>query len=198
MLMPMIEMTDPDPLMPPKAGDFAELERLRSENAILRRRVEQLDRLAHDDVLVPLANRRGLEREIKRAVARLGRHAIPATLLFVDVDGMKQINDRHGHATGDAALIRVANCLKSQARVSDFAARIGGDEFCVLLDHCGEERAREIVERMASCIAAERLELGSETLRISVAFGLSELKKDDTAAQLLDRADREMYRAKTG
>lgn len=198
MLMHVTTMPKPDSIAPATASDASEVERLRAENAILRRRVEQLDRLAHDDVLVPLANRRGLEREIKRAVARLERHAIPATLLFVDVDGMKQINDNHGHATGDAALIRVASCLKSQARVSDFAARIGGDEFCVLLDHCGEERAREIVERMASCIAAERLDLGSTTLTISVTFGLSELKKADTAAQLLDRADREMYRAKAG
>ena len=111
--------------------------------ARLQERVEQLDQLAHQDSLINLPNRRGFMRELERLIARVDRYGIDGAMLFVDVDGLKTINDTFGHRAGDEALIQVANLLANGVRQSDVVARIGGDEFGILLESCRrEERAR--------------------------------------------------------
>ena len=94
----------------------AEISRLRAEVARLESRVEELDRLANMDALVPVANRRGLLTTLDRFIARHERHGTPAALLFVDVDGLKALNDAFGHAAGDAALIHLTEMMVSAKR----------------------------------------------------------------------------------
>ena len=115
---------------------IGEISALRGKVAQLQERVEQLDLLAHEDSLVDLPNRRGFMRALERLIDRVSRYEEKAAMLFVDLDGLKMINDTFGHQAGDAALIQVARLLVGGVRKSDVVARIGGDEFGILLGPC--------------------------------------------------------------
>ncbi len=159
-------------------------------------RVEELDRLAHRDPLVPIANRRGMLRELETMIARHNRHDTPAAMLFVDLNGLKQLNDSFGHMGGDAALVTVAEKLIEGTRATDCVARLGGDEFCVLLEHADEKSALETAERLVEIIADEECLFEGSPMPLSVAIGLTLIEKGDTAATVLARADKAMYRVK--
>src|SRR6476661_8866954 len=131
-----------------------EISALRGKVARLQERVEQLDQLAHRDSLIDLPNRRGFMRELERLIARVDRYGINAAMLFVDVDGLKMINDTFGHRAGDEALIQVANLLAKGVRHSDVVARIGGDEFGILLEASDEAAAHETAARLIDQIGA--------------------------------------------
>src|SRR5438046_2207546 len=105
-----------------------EISALRGKVARLQERVEQLDQLAHQDSLINLPNRRGFMRELERLIARVDRYGVDGAMLFVDVDGLKIINDTFGHRAGDEALIQVATILAKGVRHSDVVASSGGDE----------------------------------------------------------------------
>jgi diguanylate cyclase (GGDEF)-like protein len=173
-----------------------EISRLRGQVAQLQERVEQLDHLAHQDSLIDLPNRRGFLRELDRLIARVSRYDAKGAMLFVDVDGLKAINDSFGHRAGDEALIEVAELLASGVRKSDVVARIGGDEFGILLENADEESAHETATRLIDLIAAcEFLHEGNE-LPLSVAIGVGLIDASDTAETVMARADQEMYRRK--
>src|SRR5204862_8297275 len=129
-----------------------EIDQLRGTVAQLQERVEQLDQLAHQDSLIDLPNRRGFMRELERLIARVDRYGINAAMLFVDLDGLKMINDSFGHRAGDEALIQVANLLAKGVRHSDVVARIGGDEFGILLEASDENDAHETATRLVDQI----------------------------------------------
>ena len=173
-----------------------EISRLRGQVAQLQERVEQLDHLAHQDSLIDLPNRRGFLRELERLIARVSRYGDNAALLYVDVDGLKAINDSFGHLAGDQALIQVADLLSSGVRKSDVCARIGGDEFGILLENAEEKTAHETASRLIDMIAAcEFLHEGDE-LPLSVAIGVGMIDALDTAETVMERADEAMYRRK--
>jgi len=173
-----------------------EIARLRGEVSRLEARVEELDRLAHRDPLVPLANRRGMLRELETMIARHDRHDSPAAVLFVDLNGLKMLNDSFGHMGGDAALVTVAEKLIEGTRATDCVARLGGDEFCVLLEHADEKSALETAERLVEIIADEQCLFEGSAMPLSVAIGVTLIEKGDTAATVLARADKAMYRVK--
>lgn len=173
-----------------------EIARLRGEVARLETRVEVLDRDAHRDALVPVANRRGLVRQLDMLIARCERHHVPAALLFVDVDGLKNLNDSFGHSAGDAALVYLAQLMVDGVRQTDLVARLGGDEFVILLDHADEENAMETANRLVNSIAAGDFMYRGQPLPLSVAIGITAIREGDTADTVLDRADQEMYREK--
>ncbi len=173
-----------------------EIARLRGQVADLEAQVTELDRLAHLDPLVQICNRRGLMRELERMIARHERHGAPAAMLFVDLNGLKQLNDRHGHAGGDAALVHVAEQLLAGVRSTDCAARLGGDEFCVLLDHADEASAIETAQRLVSGVASQECLFGGESMPLSIAIGMTPIQLGDTPAAVLSRADQAMYRVK--
>lgn len=173
-----------------------EISRLRGEVARLETRVEELDREANLDVLVPVANRRGLVRALGMMIARHERHATPAAMLFVDVDGLKALNDAFGHSVGDAALIHLARLMTASVRQTDLVARIGGDEFAILLDHADEASAVETAARLADMVADCEFCHDGKCLPLSVAIGITAIKGGDTAEAVLDRADQAMYRDK--
>ncbi len=173
-----------------------EIARLRGEISLLTAKVEELDRLAYRDPLVPLANRRGMMRELETMIARHDRHDTPAAVLFVDLNGLKILNDSFGHMGGDAALVMVAEKLIEGTRATDCVARLGGDEFCVLLEHADEKSALETAERLVEMIADEDCLFEGSPMPLSVAIGVTLVEKGDTAATVLARADKAMYRVK--
>ena len=173
-----------------------EIARLRADIARLEAKVEELDRLAHLDALVPLANRRGMLRELEMMIARHDRHGTPAAVLFVDLNDLKVLNDKFGHMGGDAALVNVAEKLLAGTRANDCVARLGGDEFCVLLDHADEMSALETAERLVANIAGEELLFEGTPIPISVAIGVTLIEKGDSPGTVLARADKAMYRVK--
>lgn len=184
-----LEQRDPAQLL-------EEIARLRAEVATLESKVEELDRLAHLDPLVPLANRRGMLRELETMIARHERHGSPAAVLFVDLNDLKMLNDSFGHMGGDAALVTVAEKLIEGTRATDCVARLGGDEFCVLLEHADEKSAIETAERLVAIIADEECLFEGSPMSLSVAIGVTLIEKGDTPATVLARADKAMYRVK--
>ena len=175
---------------------IAEVGRLRAEVARLEARVEELDQLANLDSLVPVANRRGLFAQLDRMIARHERHGTPTALLFVDVDGLKALNDSFGHAAGDAALIHLTEMMVSSVRQTDLVARIGGDEFAVLLDEADEQSTRDTVARLADRVADCEFCFEGKCLPLSIAIGFTLIVAGDTPVAVLDRADEAMYREK--
>ena len=169
---------------------------LRASLAETRERLAELEQLADSDTLTPLPNRRRFLRELERVVSQSGRHGTPAALLYIDLDNLKAINDRHGHFAGDAALIHVARLLGGLIRSTDILARIGGDEFGLILDHLDHNSAIETAERLARCIAAEPLDLGSAMVTLEASIGTATILAGDSVDDVMRRADRNMYAAK--
>ncbi|HEY0116391.1 MAG TPA: diguanylate cyclase, partial [Allosphingosinicella sp.] len=154
--------------------------RLSDENALLRAsvaemraRLEEMERASERDALTGLPNRPSFMRALDRAVSQANRHGTPAALLYLDINGLEAINARHGQIAGDAALIHVAKLLDDLVRTTDFAARVGGDEFAMILDHLDHESAIETSDRIGRCISDNPLDLGGGTLPIRTSIGIA-------------------------
>jgi diguanylate cyclase (GGDEF)-like protein len=173
-----------------------EISLLRGKVARLQERVEQLDQLAHQDSLINLPNRRGFMRDLERLIARVDRYGINAAMLFVDLDGLKIINDTFGHRAGDESLIQVAALLAKGVRHSDVVARIGGDEFGILLEASDESDAHDTATRLIEQICHCEFTHDGEALPLSVAIGVGMIDALDTAESVMERADEAMYRRK--
>jgi diguanylate cyclase (GGDEF)-like protein len=175
---------------------IAEIDALRGKVAELQERVGQLDQLAHQDALVDLPNRRGFMRALERLSDRVNRYSEKAAMLFVDIDGLKLINDSCGHKAGDQALIEVARLLVGGVRKSDLVARIGGDEFGILLSHADDASAHETAARLVDLIAGCDFSHDGAALPLSVAIGVGMISGEESPEEVMARADREMYRRK--
>jgi diguanylate cyclase (GGDEF)-like protein len=174
-------------------GEVAEL---RHELLTTQRRLLELERLADEDSLAPISNRRAFLRHLARTITYVGRYGAACSLLYFDVNGLKTINDTHGHAAGDAALIHVADILRGNTRTSDMVGRLGGDEFGVLLARANEVIATNKAQQLARVVAEARFTWDSRTVPISVAFGAHGLVPGEDAQAALAAADRAMYRQK--
>jgi diguanylate cyclase (GGDEF)-like protein len=175
---------------------IGEIDQLRDKVAQLQIRVAQLDQLAHQDALVDLPNRRGFMRALERFIDRASRYAEHSAMLYVDLDGLKMINDSFGHIAGDKALIEVAGRLVGGVRKSDVVARIGGDEYAILLAHSDETNAPETATRLIDLIAGCDFTHAGEALPLSVAIGVAMITGEDSPDEVIARADEEMYRRK--
>ena len=173
-----------------------EVVRLRGEVARLERRCAELDALAHQDTLVPLPNRRGFERHLAALIDRVGRYEDTGALLFIDVDGLKVINDSFGHDAGDAALKHIAALLSKGVRQSDCVARYGGDEFGILLERVDLPKAEETAERLANLLADSAFSYDDQPIPLSAAIGITAIVAGDTPNDVIARADRAMYEQK--
>ncbi|MFD1610640.1 GGDEF domain-containing protein [Sphingomonas tabacisoli] len=171
----------------------AENEALKARIAELEAKIEKLERLADSDTLTPLPNRRFFFRAVERAIAQRGRHGTPAAVLFIDVDGLKHINDAHGHGVGDQALIHTAWVLREKIRSSDVVARIGGDEYGVLLEYADEAGAHEKASALEAAVAGSPLH---GRIALTASIGVTALEPGDTPETALARADSSMYDAK--
>jgi diguanylate cyclase (GGDEF)-like protein len=175
---------------------LGEIERLRAKVATLEANIGELGELAYRDPLVGLANRRSFLDNLERLIARVERYDGPAAMMFVDVDGLKQINDTFGHGAGDAALVQIARSLEATARKSDCVARVGGDEFAVLLERADELSAWQMGLRVVEKVVAQQFCVNGRWLRLSVAVGVGAIRPGDTPETVIARADKAMYRVK--
>jgi diguanylate cyclase (GGDEF)-like protein/PAS domain S-box-containing protein len=166
-------------------------ERAREQAVQLEQLAAQLEQLSLEDELTDLYNRRGLDLLGGNAVARAAREASPLCVLFMDLDGLKSINDGFGHAAGDAALITAATILRDTVRQTDIVGRIGGDEFAAVLVGVSALEAEELCERVRQ--AAHANAPGEYPLTVSIGVAALEQGELDTLDDLIAGADRAMY-----
>lgn len=164
----------------------------------LKLHIDELAALQGQDPLTGLANRRGFDAAMDMEVERSGRFKIPLTLCVMDLDDFKAVNDTYGHPCGDAVLKAVASILKSETRVIDTAARIGGEEFAILLPGTGLIRAQRLLERIQAAVRTTAITCGEATLSVTMSMGLASYRGRQVpdAALLMEEADQAMYRAK--
>ena len=177
-------------------GLRAEVETLQSELAEARAKVAYLERLADQDTLVPVVNRRAFTRELSRTMSYARRYQVPCSVLYFDLNELKDINDTYGHGAGDAALVRIAETLIASVREFDIVGRLGGDEFAVILVHVDGKGAAEKAAALAAAVeAAPHVYRGIE-IPVSVAFGSYQFRPDENVDHAIDAADRAMYARK--
>jgi diguanylate cyclase (GGDEF)-like protein len=174
----------------------AEVERLAAQLKQSQARILDLEAKIDVDPLTGLLNRRGFERELARSVAYVKRYGTSAALVYLDLDGFKPVNDRHGHAAGDAVLKGVATALLGRVRASDVVARLGGDEFVVLLWNVNGPAAAAKAGALERAVYATPVRWGSSTLVVGAAAGVAHIGALDTPAEALERADAAMYARK--
>ncbi len=175
---------------------------VRESDALNQRLLEQLQRvdelnralaeLATTDSLTGLRNRRAFDHSLALELAIVGRHHLPLSLLMLDVDHFKRINDRLGHDAGDQVLQTIGQVLSAGARVNDIVARVGGEEFAVLLPNTGAQGALEVAERMRMAVAQAPVAHGG----LSISIGVVTVQHGESAGSLYTRADAALYSAK--
>ncbi len=171
-------------------------ERVAERTAELNEAKEAAETLARTDALTGMPNRRCFFEQAERNLSLSRRYHHPLSVLTLDVDHFKRINDRHGHAIGDMALQAIAEALPVALRETDVAGRIGGEEFAVLLPETGEQQAQEIAERLRQSIANIGISTGGEAVPLTASFGLAVLEEEEHFSELLARADQALYQAK--
>jgi len=191
----------PDEALPPLARAaiselLAENQRLQEELNTARERSAHLERLADEDALMPVANRRAFMRELSRLMALAKRYDSASSVIYIDLNSMKAINDRWGHNAGDAALQHVGRLLVDHTRHADVVGRLGGDEFGVLLVKTDQHNAEVKAESLARTIEQHPLIWEGTPIRLSAAFGAYCFSGQETLAEALAAADQAMYRAK--
>ena len=150
------------------------------------------------DPLTGIYNRRHFDERMQAEFAAARRHGTPLSLLVIDVDHFKQINDNHGHLAGDALLKVVARALSEGLRKEDILARYGGEEFVVIARGTSLAGATQFAERLRECIERASCNWQGAELRVTASIGLAQLGADMTVQQLIDAADRGVYQAKNG
>ncbi len=190
-----------DAAIPTEARDaivrlLKEIEFLRSEIEANNERIAELEDLADRDPLTPVVNRRAFVRELDRAKAYGDRYGSGASLIYLDLDDMKEINDRYGHSTGDQALVAVAEALVANVRSSDLVGRLGGDEFGIMLVRADQTAAQEKAQQLMKFIDDIEIKSENELIPVSVSYGIIELASQTNAETALAAADRAMYERK--
>jgi diguanylate cyclase (GGDEF)-like protein len=175
---------------------LTEIDDLRGEVARLKTRLAEAEDVADRDALTPLLNRRALVRELGRIRTFAQRYGTAASLVYFDLDDLKGVNDRFGHAAGDAALKAVAERLLASVRDSDIVGRMGGDEFAVILVQADQAVAEAKAASLARAIEAEPLHFGDWSAPLHVSFGVREITQDAEPEALIADADAAMYAKK--
>jgi diguanylate cyclase len=161
----------------------------------------KLDREKHGARLDPLtgaANRKSFDERFAQEIGRRARGGAPMAILLWDIDDFKVVNDSYGHRAGDRVLQSVAGCFKAAVRGSDFVARIGGEEFVVLLSGLKLGDALPIANQLRMAVESLRFHFRGTPVRVTVSCGVTELHGADAAEAAFDRADAALYRAKRG
>ncbi len=158
---------------------------------------EDLEVQASTDPLTGMLNRRAIEVAAGQQILACNRSGAPISAILLDLDGFKQINDTFGHHCGDATLLTVASCLQNGLRPRDLLARVGGDEFAILLPDTSLEAAAAIVVQLHASVARANVLYDQVTSKITASFGVAQLQPPDTTwEQLLKSCDKSLYEAK--
>lgn len=158
----------------------------------------KLEFQAKTDALTGLPNRRSFLEALGAELERATRYSRPLSVLMIDVDFFKKINDNYGHATGDEVLKALGSFLSGTIRTTDIAGRIGGEEFCVFLPEADANAAMDAAERLRSGFENVRTESGNQTVAATLSIGVSEISpSDDGAESIMDKADKALYKAKS-
>jgi diguanylate cyclase (GGDEF)-like protein len=166
------------------------------ENAELARRVAAAEMLADHDPLTPCVNRRAFLRALRQAMSYAERYRTEGAVLYVDLDGFKALNDRYGHAAGDAVLTQVAQVLCAQVRDSDTVGRLGGDEFGIILNHVSAAEAARKAGALAEAIGGSPATVAGVAHRVAASIGVYAFAGPEDPEIALARADEHMYAAK--
>ena len=148
------------------------------------------------DPLTGVNNRTSFRKVLDREVELSHRHGAPLSLIMLDVDRFKTINDMHGHMVGDLALKSIAKCLVACIRDSDILFRYGGEEFCIALANTSLAGARKLAERVRRALEILVVRTSGTRVHVTASFGVATLEEKDDAAQLVEKADHSLYRAK--
>jgi diguanylate cyclase (GGDEF)-like protein len=175
--------------------DYLFMAAVADQVAIVLDRARQFSTESRTDHLTGLANRREFERFMEREVALAERHERRLTMMMIDLDNLKRINDRQGHRGGDAALRLVGQQLQRVVRASDLCARIGGDEFAVAMPETDIDRGREVATRLRT--AVREMSLGAKSIEaVEVSVGLSEWRRGQDWQAVYQSADMDLYEDK--
>lgn len=173
-----------------------EVSHLRDELVQTRKRIAHLEQLADEDAMLPISNRRAFVRELTRMISYAERYNSTGSVLYFDVNGMKAINDRLGHAAGDAALAHFARLLVENVRDTDVVGRLGGDEFGVILAQADERQAQEKASVLVHIIDETPFDWKGEMLTLSCAVGIHQFLAKQSAETAITAADANMYKVK--
>src|SRR6185312_8869516 len=160
---------------------MGEVETMRRELSQTRAKLDEMEKVADRDQLLPILNRRAFVRELTRYISFAVRYGTPASLLYFDLDGFKQVNDGHGHAAGDAVLEHFADVLSANVRDTDVVGRLGGDEFGVILSHANQAQAQAKAQSLAETLHESPASWQSRKIPIGFSFGAFELSSSDSA-----------------
>jgi len=177
-------------------GLMEEVDSLRRELDHTNRRLRDMEDVADTDVLLPIANRRSFVRELNRMISFAERYGTPSTLMFLDLNDMKKINDTYGHEAGDKALLHVAKLLVEHVRGTDVVGRLGGDEFGVILAQADEVVGHQKAQELATMISNNPIEFEDKSVAMTLAFGIYTFRSGDQPDDALDKADKAMYENK--
>ncbi|MFL0803171.1 MAG: GGDEF domain-containing protein [Agarilytica sp.] len=150
----------------------------------------------HDE-LTGLPNRAAYNERAFHELRRFKRYHRPLSLAVCDIDHFKKINDQYGHRAGDKSLALIAKYLESKFRTVDFVARLGGEEFVMILPETNEEQAARVLDKIRDAIAKIPFKFNKKPFQISVSFGISQFVADDTMESVFERADKALYAAKS-
>lgn len=177
-------------------GLMEEVDSLRRELDATHRRLREMEDMADTDALLPVPNRRAFVRELNRMISFAERYGTPSTLMFIDLNDMKKINDTYGHEAGDKALHHVARLLVENVRGTDVIGRLGGDEFGVILAQADENVGAQKAQELATMISQHPISFNGEEVRMSLAFGTYTFRSGDEPDDALHKADQAMYENK--
>jgi diguanylate cyclase (GGDEF)-like protein len=166
---------------------------LERSNHELQVAMERLQLAATTDQLTAAWNRRFFNRVINTERARAARTGNPLSLILVDIDHFKQINDRHGHLVGDEVLVEIATTIQEALRVTDYLIRWGGEEFAILAPDLDEAEGEILAERLRDEVSQKIFSIG---IRVTICAGVAQLHEDDILTKWVSRADNALYAAK--
>jgi diguanylate cyclase (GGDEF)-like protein len=174
-------------------GTRATIRRLKAELARTQAQIEELQASADTDYLLGIANRRGFERELNRAIAYMKRYRASGALVVLDVDRLKPINDAFGHAAGDQVLKAIVATLTAHVRASDVVGRLGGDEFALLLWNLSETDAKVKAAALEQSIDQLTFVFDGRSINAGASAGVAVLDTHSEAGRALEAADSAMY-----
>ena len=172
---------------------ITELDELKLEVSRLKAQLAEAEEMADRDPLTPVKNRRAFAREVQRTANFLRRYGGAASVVYFDLDGFKTVNDRFGHAAGDAALRAVAERLAGNVRESDVVGRMGGDEFAVVLTQADHSTAEAKAQALAVLVERAPVHCGDWSVPLHISYGVREITPEADAETVISEADAAMF-----